>query len=246
MTAHPVSIFTCVLCLALGLLLFFNGTALGAFAFVKWEFRHSPAIWMVPRPLPLEFTSRPAGPKVAYFGYEFDSPSPEVKEERKFESVVVLSFSNCAVMTIFKPDPSGDPIHVVRLEAAKRGRNIEDVFGLEATRSNYALLSKELNLTPSDVRLFSSRREIIANSVFLTMKGVHSQRFKHGLYSFETQWIRGFQQGDLGRDRAVVVDAFDQQDRWLMLIVGLKPGTSCFAQTDLNQIISSLRLVPAG
>jgi hypothetical protein len=244
MTARPASISACLLCLGLGGLLFFYGPALGAFAYVKWNFRNSPGVWIVPRPLPLASTDRVAGTKVSYFGYEFDSPLAEMKEERKVESVVVLSFSNCAGMVMFKPEPGGDLIHTLQVEASKRGRNMEDVFGRQATRSNYALLSKELNLTPSDLRLFSSPREIVANSVFLTLKGINSQRFKNGLYSFETQWMRGFQEGDLGRDRGVAIEAFDLQDRRLMLIVAAKPDTSCFAQSDLNRIISSLRPVP--
>jgi hypothetical protein len=246
MTARPVSISASLFCLALCVLLFFYGPTLGAFAYVKWKFRKSPDIWIVPRPLPLAFTDRAAGAKVSYSGYEFDSPTVEVKEERRVESVVVLSFSKCAGMTMFKPEAGCDVIHIVQLEASKRGQNIEDVFGRDATRSNYALRSKELNLTPGDLRLFSSRREIVANSVFLTIKGIDSQRFKNGLYSFETQWMRDFQEGDLGRDRGVVIEAFDQQDRRLMLIIAAKPGTSCFAQSDLNQIISSLRPVPSG
>jgi hypothetical protein len=246
MTARRASISAGLLSLILAALLLFYGTALGAFAYVKWNFRNSPGLWIVPRPLPLALPDRAAGARVSYFGYEFDSPSAEFKEERKVESVVVLSFSNCAGIVIFKPDPAGDLVHILQLEASKRGGHIEDVFGWEGTRSNYALLSKELNLTPGDVRLFSSRREIIANYLFLNLKNINSQRFKNGLYSFETPWIRGFQEGDLVRDRGVVIEAFDQQDRRLMLIIGAKPGTSCFAQSDLNRIISSVRPVPSG
>jgi hypothetical protein len=244
MNARPAGISASFVCLGLAIFLYFYGPALATFAYVKWNLRKSPATWIVPQPLSLAFTPRTAGTKAAYFGYEFNSPSEEVKQERKVESVVVLSFSNCAGMTMFRPDPDQDPIHAVQLEASKRGRKIEDVFGWETTRSNYALLSKEFNLTPGDLRLFSSRRETVVNSIFLTLKAIHSQRFKNGLYSFETQWMRGFQEGDLRFDPGVVIDAFDRQDHWLMLIIAAKPGTSCFAQSDLNQIISSLRPVP--
>jgi len=244
MTARVVRITTCSVCLSLAVLLFVYGPAWSALAYGKWKFRESPNIWIVPRPMSLTFAARTGVAKMAYFGYEFDSPTAEVKEERKVESVVVLSFSSCAGMLIFKPSPGGGLIHAVKLEASKRGENIEDLFGREATGSDYALRSKELNLRPSDLRFFASRQEIVANFLFLTIKDGESQRFKNGLYSFETHWMRGFQEGNLSRDRGVLIDAYDREDRRLMLVVAAKPGPSCFAQSDLNQIISSLRPVP--
>ncbi len=242
---RPASIFACALCAILGVFFYFCGPALEYFAFVRWQFRNSPEMWNVPKPLSPDASTHPTGPKVTYFGSEFESPTTEVKVERKFESAVVLSFSDCAGMSIIKPGPSGDLIGVMQQEASKKGRNIQEVFGQEATRSSFALRSKVLNLTPSDLRLFSSRQEMAGNAVLLVIKGVESQRFKNGLYSFATPWTRGFQDGDLMRDRGVVIEAFDNQDRRLTLIVGAKPGKTCFAQSDLNHIIFSLRPIPA-
>lgn len=245
MILRPFIVFLGVICLALGVFFFFYGRPLAMLGYVKWQFRNSPEVWIVPKPLPPDIPRHLAGPKLTYFGYEFESPSAEVKEERKLESAVILNFSDCAGMVVSEPGPSGDQIRVMQQEASKEGRNIQEVFGQEATRSSFALRSKVLNLTPSDLRLFSSRKEMVGNAVLLLIKGVESQRFKNGLYSFATPWMRGFQDGDLIRDRGVVVEAFDNQDRRLTLIVGAKPGKACFGQPELNRIIFSLRPVPA-
>ncbi|MGC1417382.1 MAG: hypothetical protein WA817_18990 [Candidatus Acidiferrum sp.] len=242
---RPASILACALCAVLGVFSYFCGAALVSFAFVKWQFRNSPEIWIVPKPMLADVSTDRTGPEVAYFGYEFESPAPDVKEERKFESAVVLSFSDCAGMSIIKPGPSGDLIEAMQQEASKRGRNIQDVFGRDATRSSYAIKSKTLNLTPNDLHLFSSPREIVGNADLLIIKHTESKRFKNGLYSFATPWMRGFQEGDVQKDRGVVIEAFDHYDRRLMLIVGAKPGRTCFAQADLSHIIFSLRPVPA-
>ena len=142
-----------------------------------------------------------------------------------------------------EPAPSGDLILAMQKGASKNGSNMQEVFGQEATRSSFALRSKVLNLTPSDLRLFSSRQELAGNALLLVIKGVESQRFKNGLYSFATPWMHGFQDGDLMRDRGIVIEAFDNQDRRLTLVVAAKPGKACFGQPEVNHIIFSLRPV---
>ncbi len=243
MAKRLASLSLCFLALILGVSLYFYGPAWEAYAYVKWRFRNSPEVWIVPKPLPTDVLNHPAGPKLAYFGYEFESPSAEVKEERKVASSVVLNFSNCAGMIMSEPAPSGDLILAMQKGASKNGSNMQEVFGQEATRSSFALRSKVLNLTPSDLRLFSSRQELAGNALLLVIKGVESQRFKNGLYSFATPWMHGFQDGDLMRDRGIVIEAFDNQDRRLTLVVAAKPGKACFGQPEVNHIIFSLRPV---
>ena len=65
---------------------------------------------------------------------------------------------------------------------------------------------------------------MVRNSVLLTLKGVDSQRFKNGLYNFETPTMRGFLEGNIALDSGVVIQAFDHQDRLLTLTVGAKPA----------------------
>lgn len=95
------------------------------------------------------------------------------------------------------------------------------------------------------MRLFALPSQMAGNSALLMLKGVEGQRFKNGLYSFDSQSMRGFQEGNIALDRSVVVEAFDHQDHLLTLVVGAKPGKSCFGQSELNHIIFSLRPVPA-
>jgi hypothetical protein len=245
MATRLACLSVCFLALILAVSLYFYGPAWEAYAYVKWRFRNSPEVWIVPKPLPTDALNHPAGPKLTYFGYEFESPSAEVKEVRKTESTAILNFSDCAGMVMSEPGPSGDLILAMQKGASKNGRNVQDVFGQETTRSSYALRSKVLNLTPGDLHLFSSRQELAGNAMLLLIKGVELQRFKNGLYSFATPWMHGFQDGDLARDRGIVIEAFDNQDRRLTLVVAAKPGKSCFGQPELNHIIFSLRLIPA-
>jgi hypothetical protein len=242
MTTGPARNFSILLCLILAVCLYQYLPSLLAFAYVKWKLRDTQGLWLIPKPLSPEPLNYPAGPKLTYLGYEFSSPSAEVKEEKKLDSFVMLNFSDCAAMSIFRP--SRDLVGSMQEEASKQGRTVQDIFGKYAALSNYALRSKTLNLTPGDLRLFSSRQEIAGTAVLLALKDGEADRFKNGFYSFATPWMRGFQEGDLARDKGVVVEAFDNQDQVLTLVVGAKPGKSCFAQPELNQIIFSLRPVP--
>jgi hypothetical protein len=213
----------------------------------KREFRNSPEIWRVPKPLVPAPTASPAARSkvVSYFGYQFDSPTPEVKEERKDENVVALSLSDCAGMAIFKPHANGRLSGLMQQGAPNAARLFEDLYGKEAVRSDYDFRRTVLNMTPKDLRHFASPRQIARNSVLLRLKGIGSQRFKYGLYSFETPTTHGFQEGNLSLDKGVMIEAYDHQDHLLTFVVGAKPGKGCFGQPELNSIIFSLRPIPA-
>lgn len=202
---------------------------------------------MVPKPImssPAAAGPTAKSPVVSYFGYQFESPTPEVREERKAENLVVLSFSDCAGIAIFKPQPGTSFTQTMQQGPPEARRAVEDLLGTGAARSDYEFRRKILNMTPSDLSLLVSPSQMAGNSTLLALKGIDAQRFMHGLYSFESQSMHGFQEGDVRRDRDVVIEAFDNHDHCLRLIVASKPGKACFGQPELNRIIFSLRPVP--
>jgi hypothetical protein len=212
----------------------------------KWLLRNEPALLSVPRPLPLGVHRPSAGRKFSYFGYEFDSPWTELKRERRFESVVVLNFSTGGVIAEFAPVKNGSELDALKSGVAIRGVDLGDIFGHEATRSNYALRAKVLAMSPQNLRLFSSRQEMVANSLLLMIKALEVRRVQGGLFSFQTDWLHGFQEGDPALDNMVFVEAFDSQDQKIELYIGAEPTAKPKpSQTDINQILLSLRPVSA-
>jgi len=236
-----------IVLLGVVVLLFFYLRPLLFLADTKREFRNSPEIWRVPKPLiPAPIASPAARSKVvSNFGYQFESPTPEVKEERKVENVVALSLSDCAAMAIFKPQPSGPLAGLMQQGSADSARYYENAFGKEVVRSDFEFRRTILNMTPKDSSFIAGPRQMARNSVLLRLKGVGSERFKNGLYSFETPTTHGFQEGNLSLDKGVVIEAYDHQDHLLKFVVGAKPGKACFGQPGLNRINFSLRPVPA-
>jgi len=242
-------VLACLLAILLGVFCLFYGPGILLLISTKSDYRNSPEMWMVPQPLAPVSSTLPAGRKLSYFGYQFESPAADTKETKKAEGAVVIDFSGCADMAILKPNPSGNLISAMRANtkngAPEAVQLTQDLFGEGASRSDYALRSATLNSTPHDLRLFASPRKIAGEAVLLRLKAIEASRFKNGLHSFETPWMRGFEEGDLQRDKAVVIQAFDNQDRLLTITVGARPGKSCFSQQELDHILFSLRPVPA-
>ncbi|HVB35833.1 MAG TPA: hypothetical protein VND42_01235 [Candidatus Acidoferrales bacterium] len=239
MSIRPVRVFSAIIGILLCIFIVIDGPAIALLAYTKWEIRNEPGLWVVPTPLTDLSIERSAGQQFSSLGYEFESPWTEVKKESKGESIAVLNFSSGDFISISK---GTDELKAMKLQARKRGTDIKDVFGDQPTSSNYALRSKILYLTPRDLRLLSSPRQMAANSTLLTLKGVWTAAAKGGLYSFQTKWLRGFQEGSPARNNPVTIYAFDEQDREIDLSMGTEPqANSRLSQADINCVLYSLR-----
>jgi hypothetical protein len=208
----------------------------------KWDARTHPELWVVPQPQPATAPETSPGKSFSYFGYEFESPWTEVTVERKFQSVAVLNFSGGQGISVFDWQDGDGIVQAMKGVSAERGSALDAIFGEDTMRSNYELISRTLNVTPGDLRIFSSRQKMVGNSVLLRIKQIDLPRIKHGVYSFQTNSFRGFQKGDPLRDRMVIIEAFDAQDHKIQLWIGAKPDASPKpTQADINRILYSFR-----
>jgi hypothetical protein len=184
------------------------------------------------------------GKKFSYLGYEFESPWTQVTKERKSQSIAVVSFVGGQIISIGK---GVGLVSAMREEAAKRGANMRYFLGDKAIDSDYALLSRTLYLTPRDVRLSWSRQEMAWNSVLLKIKEIDIAHIRNSVYSFQMGSLRGFQYSDPTHDKVVNIEAFDEKDRqiWLMIGVELKPDSRKPSQAEINRILYSLRIDPS-
>jgi hypothetical protein len=229
-------------CLPVALLVSVYAKPVAILVYMKWNVRNDTKLWVVPTPVHLVDAPHAAGKTMSYFGYEFESPWTEVKQEKKFESSAILYFAGGQVISILDPAHDVDELQMLKQEAGKRGVDLKSVLGDEATRSKYALLSKIWSLTPADLRFFSSRQEMVTNSLFLMLKKIWITSIKGGLYSFETGRLRGLQEGDPGEDNMVIIEAFDTSDNRIEIYVGSQRGANARpSQEDINRILCSLR-----
>ncbi len=201
---------------------------------------------MVPRSLADFSIEQTAGRNFTFYGYQFEAPWTDVKREEDLKSMELVYFSNNLFIMLHDPAQSVNQLKVLTSEGTENEAGLKRLFGEEATRSNYALRSKILNLTPRDIHLSLSRQKMVSSSVLLMLKPMWTGALQGGLYSFQTEWLRGFQQGDPTRDKTVTIDAFDAHDHEIELSVGRAQGASQnVTQSELNRIIYSLRPILA-
>jgi hypothetical protein len=230
---------------ALLLVFYVYGQPIAFLLFTKHEIRNSPELWTVPTPLSAAAAESPTGKTLSYYGYDFDAPWTEGKEEQNSKSLIRVNFSGGQTIAFFDPTASVNEVQLLTQQSAEKNRDARSIWGADAMRSRYAFRSTMLNLTPADLHLFASRQKMVADSVLLTLKGAYVSERKHGLYSFQTAWFRGFQYGAPAQDDGVKIEAFDAQDREVEMIVGcghrISPRPS---QADINRILFSLRPTP--
>jgi len=207
------------------------GGRIALFFFTRWAVRDTPQVWLVPTPLAVVPPDRPTGRKFSYFGYNFETPWIESTSERGIDandesnSAVNLTFSTGNVVVIFDPAKQ-DSLQILNQGSPKRGEELKRYFDDQALRTNYSMRAKELYLTPHDMRVFSPPLEEAGNSALIIMKSDELRRIKGGLYSFQTERLRGFQQGNPVQDEVVIVEAYDSQDHVIKLFIASDPPAS--------------------
>ena len=246
MSARRILKPSTIICIALGVLLLIYVRPLTLLSTVRWKTRAKPEFWIVPRPLADVSIEQTAGRNFTFYGYQFEVPWTDVKREEHLKSMELVYFSNNLYIMLHDPAQSVNQLKVLTSGGTENEAGLKRLFGEEATRPNYALRSKILNLTPSDLHLSLSRQKMVSSSVLLMLKPMWTGTPQGGLYSFQTEWLRGFQQGNPTRDKTVTIDAFDAHDNEIELSVGRAQGTSQdVTQSELNRIIYSLRPILA-
>ncbi len=224
---------------ALGLLYRFGGLLFVVF-FTMWQIHSTPELWIVPKPLADSSVDHSPGKKISFLGYECESPWINFDKETKVNSSVTLTFSEGEIFAY----PEDDVADLKRQTAAN---TIIDAIGDAAISSNYAFRSKVLYLTPQDMHFFPSpRRKVVANALFLNLKRLYAPAsvVRTGMYSFQTEAIRGFQIGSPTQSRLVEIYAFSKQDRAVTVGLRLPPDAKGeLTQAKVNRIIYSLRPV---
>ncbi len=208
---------------------------------VRKMVRRTPGLTMVPRPISIQ-DSRPIdGVPLSYFGVEFRAPWNHVEEVKKSSASARIQFKAGQFVMIWDPKRALDRVATLRSGASK---GAIEIFGDEATRSNYSLVRTELNLTPGQISLLMPAREAIRDLLLLQLKIIETTNAETGLFSFEVRGLRGFQKGDPARAQFVLINAFNGQDGEYKLLIGAAKGTAgVVTQEDINKILWTIQPV---
>jgi hypothetical protein len=226
---------------SLGLMYRFGGLLFVIFL-ALWHTHSAPELWIVPQPLSDVSVDRSSGQKFSFLGYELESPWTDFQKETTYKTGGVrLSFSFGEIFAYTDED-------LADLKKTTFTSLVSDTMGNAVISSNYAFRSKVLFLTPRDVHFFPSLRTRIAvNEFFMNSKQLLEvgPAGRTGMFTFQTDAIRGFQIGNPAQSTLVEIYAFSKQDREITIGVRQDHGPkSEFTQAKINRVLYSLRPIP--
>lgn len=212
---------------------------------VHYQFRELPDVARRPTPL-LDLSVSGVPHKAAsYFGYDFELPSDDVEEgkDKTFGTVHVSYFrsGNSLWFSTFRPkDFVTDVMKTTKLSQ----RDMTQLFGEDALESDYAFQKKMLELTPSEITPFISRRQAISGQALLMLKATSMPKAGSGIFSIESGDFRGFQfENPQERPSRVTVELFSD-DGGVNVIFIQKPGAAEISQPEINRVIQSIHKTP--
>jgi hypothetical protein len=198
-----------------------------------------PTAWKVPTPLSDTRVAAAAGSRIQKFGCLFQVPWERVEREYDFGSAVFLQFRDGAPLTLMNPDQTVKSYADLAKTGPKERAEFVKLFGKDAIRSNYDLVSASLRAKPSDVRWWNSRRSHLQTAMRLIEKELVLIDFR-SVHPLAATSIRGFQLDRTnGEDFQLLL--FDAKNRQYEIDLF---GNGTLTQPQINAIVASFQPRP--
>lgn len=209
---------------------------------VKQAVRQDPTMAIVPAPLSDTSISAGQGSTLTRFGYQFELPW-QSKEIKRAESIAIfVSESNDQTLLFFDPAKKPSALKIIKEAPASRLPELIQIYGQKALESDYEFDRAMLSASPTQLSYVSPSRRQIGLATLLMMKTTETMNAETGIYSFQWGHLRGFQNGDPERAKAVRVKAFDDQDRQFEFIFGNRMyRRGWLKQSEINRVLQTLR-----
>ena len=217
---------------------------------VSARMMRQPGLDVVPKPMTLDSCSKSVTPLKA-FDYSFSVPWSNCFQITEITSLVVwaCSESNFCVTCFspiegsyisFPPDQSSEDAEYRQMMIEWLGLGLKNVANI-----NFYICKKVWELTPGDISLFESKREVIAKSRLLLLKAVACGFLPwRDIYFFEHGDIKGLQFGNPAIG-PVQLSIFDQTDRDVCLtFFAFTNSPVPLTQADINTIITTFSSKP--
>jgi hypothetical protein len=212
---------------------------------VKNEAAHNPSLAVVPVPLSDTSISAVQGTTLTAFGYQFDVPW-KMKELKHAGAIAIFaSEPEQEAIMFWDPAKTAGLVKIMKDSPGTPVKEMAVVYGENTIRSNYDFHHALVNSTPSELSYFLPGRTVVRAAVLLMLKPMEMIDAETGIYSFNTEHLRGFQNGDPAKAKNVMIKAYDSEDREFQFVFGSKvyPSTG-LTQADINLALQSLRPVP--
>ena len=211
------------------------------------EARHwssaNPWLEEVPQPLPASLSSAKGTPVKAY-DYEFMSPWGAGKVT-PYTAHVEFRFAGGQLALFIDPETSLDTMRNMKSANPAEYQKFTNIFLDHPIDTNYQLYQTVYGSSPAQLSPIMSSRDAMRMNVLLLWKLSFGFDTSPGVYAFEFGKTRGFQFGEAGKGRPVVIRLFDDHDRQFRLIFTTAAGsTASLSQDEINVAVASFKPVP--
>lgn len=212
---------------------------------VRYLYRKQPDVAKAPVPLSDLSISRVAHRTASYFGYEFELPADDVDEAKdKTFGTVHISYFRSGNAFWFSTSRPKDFVNEVSKTGNLNRQELKQLYGDDALESDYAFHKKMLELTPSKITPFISRRQAISGQMLLMIKAITMPEAASGVFSIRTPDFQGFEfENPQMHPSRVTVDLFST-DGGVHLMFFQKPGAFAISQAEINRVIQSIHKTP--
>lgn len=221
--------------------LWFFGAQTASALTVRYVFRKQPNVAKTPVPLTdLSISSVPHR-TASYFGYEFELPADDVDEAKdKTFGTVCISYFRSGNAFWFSTSPPKNFVNEVTKTGNLSPQELQQLYGEDALESDYAFHKKMLELTPSEITPFISRRQAISGQMLLIIKAATMPDAASGIFSIRTGDFKGFQfENPQMRPSRITVELFSN-DGGIHVIFTQKAGAPAISQAEINRVIQSI------
>jgi hypothetical protein len=229
-----------------GMYLWLFGVQTGCALIARYSYRKIPDVAKTPVPLSDLSISNVRHRTVSYFGYEFELPWDDVDEQKdKTVGTIHLSYSRSGNGFWFSTFPPKEFVNGIIKMGKLDPQSFRQLYGDEAFESDFAFHQKMLQLSPSKITPFISRRQAVAGQMLLIIKATSMPKAASGIFSIQTPSFEGFQFENPQAHPSKITDELYSNDGGINLIFYQKLDGSAptISQPEINRVLQSIRKV---
>jgi hypothetical protein len=215
---------------------------------VRYTYRKIPQVSKVPLQLPDSAVSNVTHKRLSRLGYEFELPWDDVDEQKdKTVGAIHVSYFRSGNAFWFSTFPPKDFVNGIMKMAKLDPQGFRQLYGEEAFESDYNFHRTMLQVTPSEITPFVSRRKAVGGQMLLMIKAISMPNASSGIFVIQTRDFKGFQfENPQVRPARITDELYNEEGGVDVMFLQKTDGSApTVSQAEINRVIQSIRKVQA-
>jgi len=213
---------------------------------VRHKCRSIPEVWGTPVALKDVSVSNVPHRHISFSGYDLELPWDDVDaaKGRTAGAICLTAFHSGNVLWFSTFPPTEFVDHLSRKTERTR-EELGKIYGKDAAASDYGFMTKMLNFTPADIRVFGPRGDASAGSALISIKAIATPSAETGIFTIRTAEGQGFQfENPQNRPRRIVDDVYGDSGGFELIFFQQAGGSAAnITQPEINRVLQSVRLL---